>query len=120
MKLLKAFVRADHIGKVVHALQHARAPGITVSVVRGVGYDFVPRSTEPRVFPLLEDELSRCPEIAKVEVVCSQQDADRLVAAIVGAARTGGAGDGIVFVTPVERAVKVRTGEEGAQAFSTS
>lgn len=119
MKLLKAFVRGDHVGKVVRALEQARAPGITVSVVRGVGYDFDPRLLDPRVFPVLSaDELSRCPEVAKVEVVCSDEDTDRLLAAVVGAARTGGSGDGIVFVTPVERAVKVRTGEEGAQAFT--
>ena len=118
MKLLKAFVRGDHIGPVVHALQRDRAPGLTVSVVRGVGYDFIPRSTDPRVFPLLEDELSRCPEVAKVEVVCGDEDIDRLIAAVVEAARTGAAGDGIVFVTPVERVIKVRTGEEGAEALS--
>jgi nitrogen regulatory protein P-II 1 len=118
MKLLKALVRGDHIGTVVHALQRARAPGITVSIVRGVGYDFLPRSTDPRVFPLFEDELARCPEVAKVEVVCGDEEIDRLIAAVVNAARTGAAGDGIVFVTAVERAIKVRTGEEGAPAFS--
>lgn len=118
MKLLKAFVRADYIGKVVHALQYAQAPGITVSVVRGVGYDFVPLPTEPRVFPLAEDALSRCPEVAKVEVVCRDEDIDRLVAAVLDGGQTGGPGDGIVFVTPVERVVKVRTGEEGAQVVS--
>lgn len=121
MKLLKAFVRSDHIGKVVRALEEARAPGITVSLVRGVGYDFDPRTVDPRVFPLLSaDELSRCPEVAKVEVVCSDEAVDRLLVAVVGAARTGASGDGIVFVTAVEQAVKVRTGEEGAQAFTRS
>lgn len=121
MKLLKAFVRADHIGKVVRALEDAGAPGITVSLVRGVGYDFDPRTLDPRVFPLLSaDELSRCPEVSKVEIVCSDQDVDRLLAAVVGAARTGASGDGIVFVTAVDRAVKIRTGEEDAQAVTRS
>ena len=118
MKLLKAFVRAEHVGEVVRALEDARAPGITVSVVRGAGYDFDPRLLDPRVFPLLSaDELARCPEVAKVEVVCSDEDVDRLLAGVVGAARTGGPGDGIVFVTSVDRAVKIRTGEEGPRAF---
>ena len=119
MKLLKAFVRAESVGKVVHALQGAQAPGITVSVVRGVGYDFEPRLLDPRVFPLAEDELVRCPEVAKVEVVCRDEDVDRLLVATVGAARTGGPGDGIVFITQVDRAVKIRTGGEGAQAFTS-
>lgn len=118
MKLVKAFVRANHIGKVVHALEEARAPGITVSVVRGIGGDFDARRMDPRVFKLVEDELSGCPEIAKVEIVCSADDVDRLLDAVVSAARTGGPGDGIVFVSPVDRAVKIRTGEEGAQAFA--
>ena len=119
MKLLKAFVRADRVGGVVRALEQARAPGITVSIVRGAGYDFDPRLLDPRVFPLLSaDELARCPEVAKVEVVCSDEDVDRLLAGVVGAARTGGPGDGIVFVTAVDRAVKIRTGEEGPQAFT--
>ena len=69
---------------------------------------------------LSEDELRRCPEVAKVEVVCGDEDADRLLAAVVSAAHTGGSGDGIVFITSVDRAVKVRTGEEGAQAFTRS
>ena len=118
MKLLKAFVRANHIGQVLHALEHARAPGITVSIVRGIGSDFDPRGMDPRVFKLVEDELSGCPEIAKGEIVCSTEDVDRLLSAVVSAARTGGPGDGIVFVSPVDRAVKIRTGEEGAQAFT--
>ena len=119
MRLLKAFVRADRVGGVVRALEQARAPGITVSVVRGAGYDFDPRLLDPRVFPLLSrDELARCPELAKVEVVCSDEDVDRLLDSVIDAARTGGRGDGIVFVTRVDRAVKIRTGEEGRQAFT--
>ena len=120
MKLLKAFVRGNHVGKVVHALEQARAPGITVSIERGVGYELDPQLLNPRVFPLLSaDELSECPEVAKVEVVCSDEDVDRLLAAVVGAARTGGSGDGIVFVTPVERAIKIRTGEEGTHVVDS-
>lgn len=119
MKLLKGFVRADRISKVIDELQGAGAPGITISVVRGVGYDFDVQLLDPRVFPALsDDELRRCPAVGKIEVVCADDHVDPLLAALVGAARTGGAGDGIVFVTPVERAVKIRTGEENVQVFS--
>jgi nitrogen regulatory protein P-II 1 len=119
MKFLKAFVRANRIGQVLHALENARAPSATASIVRGVGDDFDLRTVDPRVFKLSEDELCGCPEIAKVELVCLAEDVDRLLDAVVGAARTGGSGDGdgIVFVSPVDRAVKIRTGEEGAKAF---
>jgi nitrogen regulatory protein P-II 1 len=108
MKLLKAFVRTRKVDDVIRALETAGAPGITVSCVHGVGYGY-----DPFLFTLAPRELPKTPEVAKVEVVCGDEDADRLLAALVEAARTGSKGDGIVFVTAVERAVRVRSGEEG-------
>lgn len=116
MKLLKAFIRMEVTDAVVRALEKAAAPGITVSAVRGVGYGYDPQFS----FTEHLSDLRRAPEVSKVEVVCLDEDADRLVAAIVETAHTGGSGDGIVFVTPVERAVRIRTREEGAQAFANS
>jgi len=112
MKLLKAFVRNRKIEDVVCALEKSKAPGITVSRVHGVGYGY-----EPYLFTLAPSEMRSSPEVAKVEVVCAEPDVDRLVATIVETARTGDPGDGIVFVTPVERAVKIRSGEEGPEAL---
>jgi nitrogen regulatory protein P-II 1 len=99
---------------VVKALEAAGIPGVTVSRVHGVGhgYDAVHFSLAPR-------DLKHSPQMAKVEVICTAADADRLVRAIVSAARVGEAGDGIVFVAPVERAVKIRTGQEGPEALAT-
>ena len=74
---------------------------------------------EPEHFSLAPRDVAHSPQIAKVEVVCTAQDADRLVRAIANAARSGQAGDGIVYVAPVERAVKIRTGEEGPRALAT-
>ncbi|NIN01050.1 MAG: hypothetical protein GTO24_24065 [candidate division Zixibacteria bacterium] len=51
--------------------------------------------------------------MAKVEAVCANEDVDRLVAVISEKARTGFKGHGMVFVSPVEEAVKIRTGEKG-------
>ena len=53
----------------------------------------------------------------KVEVVVNSMDVDRCVDAIVTAARTGKIGDGKIFVTPVERVVRIRTGEEDESAI---
>jgi len=111
--LLKAFVRTSKVDDVICALEAAQAPGITVSRVHGVGYGY-----EPSLFTLAPSELRRTPEVAKVEVVCARSDTDRLLDAIVQAARTGSHGDGIVFVTPVERAIKIRTGAEAPQALN--
>ena len=56
-------------------------------------------------------------EVAKIEVVCRLDDVDRLLRTIVETAASGCRGDGIVFVTPVERAVKIRNGAEGPAAL---
>lgn len=113
MKLIKAFVRMGQAEAVISALEDARAPGITVSRVHGVGYGY-----DPCLFTLAPGELRKAPEVAKVEVVCQDDDTDRLLDALIGAAQTGCRGDGIVFVTPVDRAIRIRTREEGAKAFT--
>lgn len=108
MKLLKAFVRTHKLEEIVRALEAAAAPGITVSHVHGVGHGYA-----PNLFTLAEREMERARELAQVEVVCADPEVDRLVGALVSAARTGMRGDGIVFVTEVERAIRIRTGVEG-------
>ena len=112
MKLLKALVRTRQVDDVIRALRKAKAPGITVSRVHGVGYGY-----DPLLFTLSPSELSKTPQVSKVEVVCDDDDARRLVEKVVEVARTGSQGDGIVFVTEVQRAVKIRTGEEDSQAL---
>jgi nitrogen regulatory protein PII len=64
-------------------------------------------------FTLSPGELRKTLEVAKVEVVCRDEDSDRLLDALAAAARTGSRGDGSVFVAQVERAVRIRTGEGG-------
>jgi nitrogen regulatory protein P-II 1 len=110
MKLLKAFVRTSKLDETIRRLEDAQAPGISVSSVHGVGYGY-----EPLLFTLSPSELHKIPEVAKVEIVCQDSELNRLLDALVHAARTGSQGDGIVFVTPVERAVRIRTGEDVQQ-----
>lgn len=114
MKLIKAFVRTERVDEVIRALEDAGAPGITVSRVHGVGYGY-----DPYLFTLAPSEVAKTPEVSKVEIVCRHDDLDRLLDTVIEAARTGTRGDGIVFVTPVERAIKIRTGDEGSRALST-
>lgn len=115
MKLLKAFVRTHKLEEIVRALEAAKAPGITVSRVHGVGYGYA-----PNMFTLSESEMSRAQTMAKVEVVCADTQVDHLVDALISSAQTGLRGDGIVFVTEVERAIRIRTKEEGAAALEGS
>jgi nitrogen regulatory protein P-II 1 len=112
MKELKAYVRTSVVDRVIGALERAGTPGITVSRVHGVGYGY-----DRLLFTLSPRELKQAPEVTKIEMVCRDEDVERLVAAILESARTGSAGDGIVFVTPVERAIKIRTGAAGPLAL---
>ncbi len=112
MKLIKAFVRTERLDEVIRALEDAGAPGITVSRVHGVGYGY-----DPYLFTLAPSEVQKTPEVSKVEVVCRDEELDRLTDTLIASARTGTRGDGIVFVTPVERAIKIRTGDEGSSAL---
>ena len=112
MKELKAFVRVSQVDQIIRALEQAGAPGITVSRVHGVGYGY-----DAILFTLAPSEFKKTPEVARIEVVCRDEDEDRLVTTILSAARTGHAGDGILFVNSVERAIKIRTGGEGEAAL---
>lgn len=113
MKLIKAYVRTRRVDRVVRALEEARAPGITVARVHGVGYGY-----EPNLFTLAPREIPKTPEVSRVEVACSDGQVEHLLSTLVTAARTGNPGDGIAFVCPLERVVQVRTGEEGESVFA--
>ena len=112
MRLLKAFIRIGCVDTVVRALQKAGAPGITISHVHGVGYDY-----DPQQYTFAPGVEGQAPEVAKIEVVCSLDDVDRLLPIVVQTAGSGCRGDGIVFVKPVERAVRIRNGAEGEMAL---
>lgn len=112
MKEIKAYIRADAVERTVRALEIAKAPGITVTTVHPVGYGF-----DPNYFAGTQDVTKLYPAMAKIEVVCLDKDADRLVKVISGKACTGYKGDGMIFVSPVEEAVKIRTGEKGESAL---
>ncbi|MCG6947504.1 MAG: P-II family nitrogen regulator [Acidobacteria bacterium] len=115
MREIKAYIRVSKVDDVIRTLRKAGAPGITVTRVHGVGYGY-----EPYLFTLAPSELKKTAEVAKLEVVCEEDCADHAAEVIVQVARTGDPGDGIVFTTPVERAVKIRTGDEDSRALQAS
>ena len=112
MKQLKAYVRTTRVESVIAAFETEGAPGVTASRVHATGYGY-----DPLDFTLSPIDIHRTPEVAKLEVVCRDESVDRLVAVIVAASRTGVPGDGIVFVTPVEQAVRIRTGDTAPGAL---
>jgi nitrogen regulatory protein PII len=108
MKEIKAYIKTDRVEKVVQALENAGAPGITVVEVHPVGYGF-----DANYFSRARETAKLYFEITKLEVVANDEDVHRFVEAIRQEAHTGYRGDGMIFVTPVEIAVKIRTGAVG-------
>jgi len=97
---------------VMQALREAGVPGVTVIEVKCTGADAAPDETSYSI----EYGEEVC-YITKIEVVCRDEDAVRLADAIRKSAYTGHRGDGAIFVSNVEHAVKIRTGEWGDNAL---
>ena len=111
MVKIEAVIRPQRIDEVKAALDDIGVSGMTVTEVRGTGaqkgYTQHYRGAEYTVNLLQK---------VKLEIVAGDADVDRIVSAIVGAARTGEIGDGKIFVTPVLDAIRIRTGEKGEEA----
>jgi nitrogen regulatory protein P-II 1 len=106
MQLIKAIVRPNKVDDVKEALGKVPVSGLTVTEVRGHGQ----QKGHTAVYRGKEYNVSLLPKIS-IETVVSDDVVDAAVQAIITAARTGEIGDGRVYVTPITRSYKVRTGE---------
>lgn len=115
MKEIKAYVRRERVNETVLRLEHAGAPGITVTEVHPVGYGYEPNYFEYNG----ADELRRYGylDIVKLEVVCADQDLEKLVQVVEKNSHTGDKGDGMIFVSDVCGAIRIRDGERGEKAL---
>ncbi|HEY0812820.1 MAG TPA: P-II family nitrogen regulator [Pseudonocardia sp.] len=111
MKLVTAIVKPFVLEDVKGALEQIGVLGMTVSEVQGYGR----QKGHTEVYRGAEYSVDFVPKV-RVEVVADDTLADKVVDAVVEAARTGKIGDGKVWVTPVESVIRVRTGERGADA----
>ena len=112
MKLVTAIVKPFVLEDVKIALEQVGVLGMTVSEVQGYGR----QKGHTEVYRGAEYSVDFVPKV-RVEVVVDDNLADKVVDAVVDAARTGKIGDGKVWVTPVDAVVRVRTGERGADAL---
>ena len=112
MRLVTAIVKPFKLDDVKNALTDIGVQGMTVSEVQGFGR----QRGHTEVYRGAEYTVDFVPK-ARVEVVVDDADADRVVAAIVAAARTDKIGDGKVWVTAVESLTRIRTGERGSDAL---
>ncbi len=106
MKLVSAVIKPFKLEEVRAALGDLGCQGMTVTEVKGYGR----QRGHTEVYRGAEYAVSFLPKL-KLEVVVPSTEVDRAIEAIVRAARTGQIGDGKIFVSPVEHAVRIRTGE---------
>jgi nitrogen regulatory protein P-II 1 len=111
MKLVTAVIKPYQLEAVKEALQALGVAGMTVGEVQGYGR----QKGHTEMYRGAEYTVDFVPKL-RVDVLTDEIDADKVVDAIVGAARTGKIGDGKVWVTTVDDVVRVRTGERGLDA----
>ncbi len=112
MKKIEAIIKPFKLDDVKDALHEVGVSGITVTEVKGFGR----QKGHTELYRGAEYVIDFLPKV-KIEVVVNSGDVERCVDAIVKAARTGKIGDGKIFVTSVEEAVRIRTGESGNDAI---
>ena len=111
MKKIEAIIKPFKLEDVKEALAALGVEGMTVSEVKGFGR----QKGHTEIYRGSEYTVDFLPKL-KVEVVLGDANAEAAVEAIVRAAKTGKIGDGKVFVSPIENAVRIRTEEKGEQA----
>jgi nitrogen regulatory protein P-II 1 len=111
MKKIEAIIKPFKLDEVKAALTGAGIVGMTVTEVRGFGR----QKGHTEMYRGGEYKVDFLPKM-KIEIVVSDGLASKVVALVVGAARTGSIGDGKVFVAPLEEALRIRTGERGDNA----
>ncbi|MDC7786965.1 P-II family nitrogen regulator [Rhodoplanes sp. TEM] len=112
MKLVTAVIKPFKLDDVRDALSAAGAQGMTVTEVKGYGR----QRGHKEVYRGAEYTVSFLPKI-RLDVVVDDDRVERVIETIRGAARTDHIGDGKIFVTPVERALRIRTGEVDVDAL---
>jgi nitrogen regulatory protein P-II 1 len=112
MKKLDCIIRPHLLDAVKNALQEVGIAGMTVTEVKGFGR----QKGHTETYRGAEYKVDFLPKL-KVEVAMSDELVDAAIDALMKTARTGKFGDGKIFVTPLERVVRIRTGENNEQAL---
>jgi len=112
MKPITAIVQPFTVADVRAAVDEAGVPGMTLSEAKGYGR----QKGHTEVYRGAEYTVEFLPKI-RVDVLIDEIDVEKVVDAVVAAARTGKIGDGKVWVTAVESLARVRTGDKGAEAL---
>ena len=112
MKKVEAIIKPFKLDDVREALSEIGVTGMTATEVKGFGR----QNGHTELYRGAEYVVDFLPKV-KIELVVSADMVEQSIEAIVGVARTGKIGDGKIFVTDVERVIRIRTGEEGPEAI---
>ncbi|HAV08028.1 MAG TPA: P-II family nitrogen regulator [Rhodobacteraceae bacterium] len=112
MKKIEAIIKPFKLDEVKEALQDAGVQGLSVIEVKGFGR----QKGHTELYRGAEYVVDFLPKV-KIELVIDDDQVEAAIEAIIEAARTEKIGDGKIFVSPVEQAIRIRTGESGSEAI---
>ena len=112
MKKIEAIIKPFKLDEVKEALQDIGVQGLSVIEVKGFGR----QKGHTELYRGAEYVVDFLPKV-KVEVVLDDDQVEAAIDAIISAAKTDKIGDGKIFVSPVEQAIRIRTGESGSEAL---
>lgn len=112
MKKIEAIIRPEKIDAVKQALEEAGYPGLTITEIEGHGMQ---KGTYQQ-WRGEKYKLDFLPKV-KVEIVCIDEDGEKILQALLESAYTGSVGDGKIFVYDVSEVVRIRTRERGERAL---
>ena len=112
MKKIEAIIKPFKLEDVKDALSEVEVSGMTVREVKGYGR----QQGHSELYRGAEYVVDFLPKI-KIEIIIKEDDVDKAIEAIIRSARTGKIGDGKIFVSPVERVIRIRTNEENEEAI---
>ena len=112
MKKVEAIIKPFKLDEVKEALHEVGVSGITVTEAKGFGR----QKGHTELYRGAEYVVDFLPKV-KIEVVLDDELVDAAIEAIISAAKTDKIGDGKIFVSPIEQAIRIRTGESGSDAL---
>ncbi len=118
MKKIRAYIRRDEVDDVVEKLRAAGAPGVSLIEIHPLGYGYEANPFEGYRAGIVARY--RYLAIVKLEIICTDAQLERLIQVIEGQCRRGIGGDGMIFVSEVVEAVRIRDGARGEPALIES
>lgn len=106
MKEIKAYIRHNKAEKVIKKLEEAGVPGMTILDVNALA-----EWADKKAFSYSLKYVQKYSTVVKIELICEDFDTDKLVEVISVNGKTGHSGDGWIFVSEIEKAVSIKTGE---------